>query len=127
MSLIHNDVFDNGLTELQEADELWIFSGADEPADYAAALAVRCGIKDAPEIGTPVDGTVSGRKVVVSAFNDGAPTVQTTATRWGLVDTVGERLLTCRLLSGAKTVILGDNFVLGNLEIEFPDPASEGE
>lgn len=125
MALIHDDVFDNGLTELQEADELWIFSGADEPIDYAAALAVRCGIKDAPEIGAPVDGTVSGRKAVVSAFNDGTPTVQTIATRWGLVDTVGERLLTCRLLSGPKALILGDDFMLGNLEIEIPDPAQE--
>jgi hypothetical protein len=125
MSLLSDYIIDGALERLQEADELWILSGADEPADYTAALAVRCGIKDAPVVGDPVDGTVSGRKVVVSAFNDGTPTVAAPATRWCLVDTVGERLLTCRLLSGPKALVLGDDFVLGNLEIEIPDPAAE--
>ncbi len=126
MAKIHDDVYDNGLSVLSaDADELWILSGADEPADYAAALAVRCGVKDAPEISEPEDGAVSGRSVIVSAFSDGEVTLTTTATRWSLVDTAGSRLLTVRELDGPKSVLSGDQFVLGDLEINIPAPLPE--
>jgi hypothetical protein len=125
MSLLHNDVFDNGLTTLQAADELWVLSGADEPVDYAAALALRCGIKTAPVIGTPVDGTVSGRRAIVSEITDGEMTVTTTGTRWCLVDTVEERLLTCRKLTETKPFVVGSTFALGPLSITIPDPLPE--
>lgn len=127
MAKIHDDVYDNGLSVLSaDADELWILSGADEPADYAAALAVRCGVKDAPEVSAPQDGATSGRRVIVSAFNDGETLVdEAIGTRWGLVDTAAEKLLTIRRLTTPKTLYVGISFGLSALSVTIPDPLPE--
>jgi hypothetical protein len=126
MSLIHDDVFDNGLQVLSAANELWIVSGASDPADYAAAVSVRVAIKTAPTISAPHDGSPGGRAVTVSAFSDGSVTATSAgATRWMLVDTVGSRVLTCRKLVTEAPTFIGNTFALPALTVTIPDPAAD--
>lgn len=122
MGYLHDDILDNGLSELADANALHICSA--EPATYAEATATyTLGVKTTPTVGAPEAGDVSGRKVVISAFSDGEVTDTDTATNWALVDTVGERLLAAGDLSASQAVTDGNSFSLTAFAITFPAPA----
>ncbi|HEY3494764.1 MAG TPA: hypothetical protein VGK73_08770 [Polyangiaceae bacterium] len=125
MAYITDSALDAAIAYLvTNAEELWIISGASDPADYAAALAAKLGEKLAPTLSAPQNGASNGRRTVVSAITDGEVTATGTATRWVLVKTSGTpALLTCQTLSSSQGVTDNNTFTLGALSVTIPDAA----
>lgn len=116
---------DNGLSYLTtNANRLDICSQA--PATYGEATTggtYSLGNKTSPTVGSPTNGTVSGRKVVISAISDGSVTNSGTASHWALTYTTGTELCAWQTLSSSQAVTSGNTFTLDAIEIEIPDPA----
>jgi len=90
-----------------------------EPTVYGTLNS--CGTKTPPVISdTPENGT-SGRKVVVSAIEDGSVicTGTVTADSWALVS--GTALLAAGQLSASQSVTNGNTFTLASFDIQISD------
>ena len=123
MAVLHDRVFDNGLTVLDtEANVLHICGTL--PTTYTEATATySLGNKSAPTVSAPADRTGGGRKVTVSAITDGTVTATGTAVYYALCDTVNSRMLAQGSLSSSQAVTSGNTFTLGAFDIGIPDPA----
>lgn len=123
MAYLNDRVLDNGLSALtSEGNRLDICS--QEPTSYAEATSTyTLGNKTSPTIGSPEARTPSGRKVAVSAINDGDVTDTDTATHWAITDTSGERLLAAGSLNEGQVVTDGNVFTLTAFDIGIPGPA----
>lgn len=123
MAFLNDDVLDDGLNDLtSNGNRLDICS--QEPATYAEATGTyTLGNKTNPTIGSPEARTPSGRKVVVSAINDGSVTDTDTAAYWAISDTSGERLLAAGSLNEGQVVTDGNTFTLTSFDIGIPGPA----
>lgn len=121
MAFLHDDVLDNGLSEIAAAaNALHICS--QQPASYAAATSTyTLGNKATPTVGSPSDRSGGGREVVVSAITNGTVTATGTATHWALVDTAGSRLLATAALSASQAVTNGNTFTLTSFAVGIPD------
>jgi len=121
MAFINDRIFDNGLIILStEADRLDICST--EPATFADATgASSLGNKTALSVGSPQNGAVTGRRVVVAAISDGTVTGTGTAAYWAI--TGAGRLLATGALSGPQAVTSGTLFTLAEFSITIPDAA----
>ena len=122
MASLNNLVFDSGLDYLTDnVDYLYICSA--EPATYAeAATTYALGEKAAPTVGAAGDRTGGGRKVSVTAIEDGSVTGSDTATHWALTYN-GDTLLATGSLAAPQAVVSGNTFSLAGFDIGIPDPA----
>ena len=123
MASLNDRVFDSGLTVLDtEANALYICNA--EPTSYAQATSTYAlGSKATPTVSAPADRTGGGRKVTVSAINDGSVTATDDWSHYALVDTVNSRLLAAGALSAPVAVTSGNVFTLTAFDIGIPDPA----
>lgn len=122
MASLHNDVFDNGLSEISAAaNALHILS--QEPITYANVATYTLGNKASPTIAAPADRSGGGREVVVSAITDGEVTGTGTATHWALIDSTTSRLLATAALGASQAVTDGNTFTLTSFAVGIPDPA----
>lgn len=124
MPFLNDRVYDNGLSSLDlEVDQLHLCS--DEPTTYAEAIALSLASKNGVSIGAPQSRIPSGRRVLLAAVTAESPgTVHTsgTVTHYALVDSANERLLAANALTTVRTVIAGNTFTTGVLEIGIPGP-----
>jgi len=123
MATLGDRVFDNGLTVLDtEANAIHVTS--QEATDYTEATSTyTLGNSTSLSVGSPVDRSGGGRKVVVAAISDGSITGTGTATHYAIVDTVNSRLLATAALTASQSVTSGNTFTLATFDIGIPDPA----
>lgn len=123
MTLLHNDVFDSGLSVLDTlADRLDVCSSA--PTTYAEATSTySLGNKTSPTVSAPGDRAGGGRKVTVTAITDGTVTDTGTAAYYALVDVSETKLLAAGDLDSGVAVTSGNEFTLAEFDIGIPDPA----
>lgn len=124
MAFLHDDVLDNGLSELAGATAFHICHS--EPTDRASALANSVGNKASPSVGAPSARSGGGRKVTVAAITDGSITATSTDTTddaeyWALID--GTRLLAADNVAAAQMVTDGNTFTTTAFDIGIPAPA----
>ena len=124
MPFMHDDIRDNGLSSLTNAnltgEELHILSGA--PTDRADALSKSLGQKVTPTITGPADAASNGRAMSVSAISDGDVDANGTATHWAMIDST--RLLSWNTLASSQAVTSGNTFQLPAFEFaRFLDAA----
>lgn len=121
MTLIHDDVRDNGLSQIDSLTENLYLCSA-EPTTFAQASSTyKLGTKAAPTIGVPEDGDTSGRKVVISAVTDGVVNTAGDATHWALTDDSGSKLLAAGALAATVALITGSPFTTTEFAITLPD------
>lgn len=120
---LHDDVFDNGLSALANAENLYICST--QPTNFTeASVTYKLGTKASPSIGAPGDGTPNGRKVTVAAINDGIVDANGTAAYYALCDNSASKLLATGDLSNPQAVTTPNTFTLTAFDIRIPDPAA---
>jgi hypothetical protein len=126
---IHDDIFDDGLDAglkaLADLTYCDLHICSQQPTTYAQATSTyTLGDKNIITITGPAAGDVSGRKVTVSAINDGDVTATGTATHFAIVDTNSSRLLVTQALSASASVTAGNTFTLTAFDVEINDPTS---
>ena len=124
--MLHNDVFDSGLSVLDTlAENLYLCS--QDPATFAEAQTTyKLGTKAiaAGDIAAPTDRSAGGREVVVAAITDGTVNTTETATHYALTDDSTSKLLATGVLAdGGQAVTSGNVFTLSSFAIGIPDPA----
>lgn len=124
MPLLANEVFDNGLSQLNVLTENLYINNAEPTTFTQASSTNKLGTKAAPTVGTPVDGDVDGRKAVVSAITDGTVDSSGTASHWSLTDNSASLLLAAGPLSASQAVTSGNTFSLDAINITFRDPTA---
>lgn len=124
MSLLHNDVYDNGLNEVSGANRI-LHVLTQEPATLGDIATYTIGNKPDPTISSPVDRIGGGRRVTISAFSDGDVTDTDIATAWAIEDNSSgtERLLAVGLLSSGQSLNEGNLFTMTEFSIGIPAPA----
>lgn len=125
MPRFHDDVLDAALAVIvDDADELHICS--QEPTTFEEASdTYSLGDKQDPTISAPLDGLVSGRRVVISAITDGSVAETGDATHWALVDSAGERLLAAGPLDDTMPVTASNIFTMTEFSVGIKDPVAE--
>lgn len=99
-----------------------------EPTTYAQATTTYNGSPDRYSLGSSAsitmgaaaNGSVSGRRTIVSAISNGSVTASATAGFWAITD-ASAVLIATGALSAPQAVTLGNTFSLGSFSIEFPD------
>jgi hypothetical protein len=121
MPHIDDDVFDNGLSQINSLADILHICSTDPGGTYATVTANSLGNKATPTVGSPTNGDVSGRKVVVSAITDGSVTGTGTASHWALCDVSATRVYASGALSSTQAVTSGNTFTLTAIDITIPD------
>ncbi len=129
MATLHNNVFDNGLSQLSSnVENLYICS--QEPTTFTEASTdpgsggYKLGTKSGPSIANPSDRSAGGREVVVAQITDGSVGYTGTATHYALTDDSTSTLLATGSLSGGgQSVTSGNTFSLTEFAIGIPDPS----
>ncbi|QBQ72786.1 hypothetical protein CRP6_gp62 [Roseobacter phage CRP-6] len=123
MAFLNDRVFDEGLSVLDlEANAVHVTSA--EATDYTEATSTySLGSSSSLSIGAPSDRVGGGRKVSVTAIDDGVITGTGTVTHYALVDTVNSRLLATAALTASQSVTSGNTFTLATFDIGIPDPS----
>ena len=123
MAFLNDRVFDEGLSVLDlEANEVHVTSA--EATDYTEATSTySLGSSSSLSIGAPSDRVGGGRKVSVTAIDDGTISGTGTVTHYALVDTVNSRLLATAALTASQSVTSGNTFTLATFDIGIPDPS----
>jgi hypothetical protein len=117
-AFIHNDVYDNGLSQLEASTFLHILSA--QPAAYADIATYTLGNKANPAVGLPTTRVAGGREVTVPTLTGGSVTGTGVAGYWALCD--GTRLLATGPLSATQNVYVGNTFSLPAFTIGIPSP-----
>ena len=119
---LNNDVYDSGLSELADGNELHICSAM--PTTYTEAIVTyTLGVKTTPTISAPGAKAGGGREVTISAITDGAVTGTDTAAYFAIVDTTTSRLLAAQALGTPQVVTSGNVFTTTALKIGIASPA----
>lgn len=121
--VLHDDVFDNGLTALTNNTEKLYILSADPGLTWANIATYALGNKAAPTVGSPADRTGGGREVTISAIADGSVTGTGTATHFALTDDSASKILAAGDLSASQAVTSGNTFTLTSFTVGIPDPA----
>ena len=121
--MLHDDVFDNGLSVLDTLTEN-LYLCSQDPATYAEAQTTyKLGTKATPTIAAPSDRTAGGREVIAAAITDGVVNATGTATHYALTDNSDSKLLATGALGASQGVTSGNVFTLTKFAIGIPDPA----
>ena len=119
-------VLDNGLKVFNaEANRIDICHTL--PSSFTeATVTFSVGNKNSVTVGSPVAAAPNGRKVIVSAVQDGnvTHTSQSTADDaqyWAITDATNSRLLAAGVLGAAQMVTSGNTFNLSSFEFGIPN------
>ncbi len=123
MASLHNDVFDNGLSTIDDNCETLYICNADPGLTWANIASYGLGSKSTPAIAAPSDRAGGGREVVVAAITDGTITGTDTATHYALTDDSETKILASGALGTPQSVTSGNQFTLTEFAIGIPDPA----
>lgn len=123
MASLHDDVYDNGLSQLTSLTETLYLLSADPGLTWANIATYALGSKSSPTIGSPADRTGGGRKVTVSAITDGSVSATGTAAYYATTDDSATKILASGSLLSSQVVTLGNVFTLPSFDIGIPDPA----
>lgn len=118
-SILHSDVYDNGLSVLAAATVLHICSS--QPTSFAQVATYSLGSKASPSVGAITTRGDGGRQRVIAAFTDGVVSASGTAAYFALVD--GTRILATNDLATARAMVAGDAFSLEAITIGLPAPS----
>lgn len=122
MAYISDSALDAALNDIADGDRVDICS--QEPGNYTEATSTHTlGNKTSVSVGSPEDGDASGRKVTIPEITDGEVTDDGTASHWALSHVSGTELKAAESLSSSQGVTDGNDFSLGAIDIEFPDPS----
>jgi len=123
MASLHDDVFDNGLSVIDDDTEnLYICSTL--PTTFTEASSTyRLGTKATPTIAAPSPRTGGGREVVVAEVTDGVVNAEGSAGYYALTDDSASKLLAAGALSSAQTVYTANPWTTAEFAIGIPDPA----
>lgn len=121
MPYINDTALDAALTQVANADRLYICSA--EPANFTEATSTYAkGSKTSGlSWGAAADRTPSGRKRTLAAITGGSVTATATVTHWALVQNTGSVLWATGALSSSQGVTNGNTFALGALDIGIAD------
>lgn len=122
MPAIHDDVFDNGLSYLANAENLVILS-ADPGLTWANIASYLLGTKASPTINSPSDRGAGGREVIVDAITDGSVSGTGSAAFFALTDDSASKILVSGPLNSVQSVTNGNTFTLTSFSVGIPDPA----
>lgn len=118
MASIADSVFDTALQVITtNGDTVNICSA--EPANFAGIAAVDLGNATCT-VGSPTNGDVSGRKVVMGAVASGSVTGNGTASFWAISDGTST-LYASGAITTPQTVTSGNTFTLTAIDIEITD------
>jgi len=123
--IIHDDIFDTGLSQLTTVVEnLYICDT--QPTTFAEASSTyKLGTKASPTITGPTDGGAGGgRQVTVSAISDGVVDSAGTAAWFALTDDSLSKLLVSGNLASSLAIATGSPFTLTAFNIQIPDPTT---
>jgi hypothetical protein len=123
MAALHDDVFDNGLSTIDDSTENLYLLSADPGITWADIATYTLGSKATPSIAIPSDRDGGGREVIVSAITDGSVTATGTATHFALTDDSASKVLVSGAISAAQVVTSGNVFTLTEFTVGIPDPA----
>ena len=123
MTMLHDDVFDDGLSAIDDNAENLVILNADPGLTWANIASYLLGTKATPAIAAPADRTGGGRQVTVSAITDGTVSATDTATHWAITDDSETKILASGALGSSQSVTNGNTFTLTEFEIGIPDPA----
>lgn len=126
MAFLNDNVFDSGLSYItSNGNRIDICS--QEPTTYAQATSTySLGNKTSMAMGSPTNGNVDGRKVVVPAIIAGAAgtvTATGTATHWALTNS-SNLLIATGSLTTSQVVTSGNSFTLDAIDITIRDATS---
>ena len=121
--VLHDDVFDNGLTQISTLTEQLYILSADPGLTWANIATYKLGNKATPTIASPTDRAAGGREVVISAITDGSVTATGTATHFALTDDSATKILASGNLASSQSVTSGNTFTLTEFPVGIPDPA----
>lgn len=126
MAFLNDNVFDSGLSYItSNGNRIDICS--QEPTTYAQATSTySLGNKTSMTMGSPTNGNVDGRKVVVPAIISGAAgtvTATGTATHWALTNN-SNLLIATGSLTTSQVVTSGNTFTLDAIDITIRDATS---
>ncbi len=121
--VLHDDVFDNGLSAIDDNTEQLYILSADPGLTWANIASYKLGNKATPAIAAPSDRGAGGREVVISAITDGTVTGTGTATHFALTDDSATKILAAGDLASSQGVTSGNTFTLTEFAIGIPDPA----
>jgi hypothetical protein len=121
MAFLADSILDGGVQYLAtNGDRVYICDT--EPTTFTEATSTYAiGNKTTITIGSPTNGTTSGRKVVMSAITGGSITATDTATHFAIVDFGSSALLVVAELAAPVAVTSGNTFSLTAVEVEIPD------
>lgn len=123
MASLHNDVFDNGLSTIDNNTETLHICNADPGLTWGNIATYGIGNKATPTIAAPSDRGAGGREVVISAITDGSVTSTDTASHFALTDDSETKILVSGALGGSVAVSSGNSFTLTEFSVGIPDPA----
>lgn len=126
MTALHDDIFDDGLSQLTTTValvETFHILNADPGLTFGNIATFGIGNKATPPVSDPTDRTGGGREVVVPAITDGNVTATDTATHWALTDDSLSKILASGSLSASQAVTNGNTFTTTEFTVGIPDPA----
>jgi hypothetical protein len=123
MAFLADSILDNGLQYLTtNGDRVYICET--EPTTFTEATSTYAmGSKTSITIGSPTNGTTSGRKVVLSAITGGTVSANDTATHFAIVDFGSSELLVVQALASGVALTTSQTWSLTAVEVEIPDAA----
>jgi hypothetical protein len=123
MSSLHNDIYDNGLSQLSSLTEKLYILKADPGVVWANIAAHAVGVKNAPAPGAPGPKAGGGREVVVPQITDGSVTGTDDALFFALTDDSASKILVSGPLAAGQLVTSGNTFTLTTFKVGIPAPA----
>ena len=126
MTMLHDDIYDNGLGQLETIVENFYLCNADPELTWANIASYAVGSKAAPTISAPQDRAGGdGREVVVSAILDGTASASDMATHFALTDDSETKVLVSGPVETNINLTNGFSFTTSEFAIGIPGPVME--
>lgn len=123
MAYLSDNVFDNGLSYIDDNTEKLHILSADPGTTWGNIATYTLGYKSTPVIAAPSDRSGGGREVVFSAITDGTVTATGDADYYAITDDSESEIIAVGTLSSTLSVTNGGTFGLEEFAIGIPDPA----
>ena len=118
---LNDNVFDSGLSYLTTNGAV-LHITSQEATTYTEATSTYTLGNSSITVGSPVNGDIDGRKVVVGAITGGTVTGTGTASHFAVVDATSTLLATGSLTT-SQAVTSGNTFTLDAIDVTLRDPA----
>ena len=122
MANLHNDVYDNGLSVLAQAEKLVILS-ADPGLDYSAIAGTLLATKSNPGVSAPQNKDGGGRQVTIPALTGGAVTATGDGTHYALTDDSASKILASAAIENPQRFTENNTFSTPEMTLGIPAAA----